>query len=188
MKTAITIMCVILLVAAFGSLALAGHKPNGNSQQGGLPALAARVQKLESQVALLIPQVGSLQNALTALKNAVSALQSAVAGLGTAVANLQGQNNSAVVSAAGALVRHSGSASAAEKVGTGVYEVTFSKDVSGCAYIATIGDTANAAAGPGQISVSGDVDGDNPDDVQVQTFDKTGTAADSPFHLYVSCP
>jgi hypothetical protein len=72
---------------------------------------------------------------------------------------------------------------------TGIYEVNFNKDVSGCAYEATVGDTANAVPAQGQISVSGDVNADSTGDVYVQTFDKTGvTPTDSPFHLTVTCP
>ena len=192
MKRAISIAGVILLVAALSSLAPAtgnSQKSGRESQKGGLPALEDRVERLEAKVALLISQVAALKSAVTALQSAVAGLQSTVGTLQTAVTDLQGQNNWAVVSSTGTVVRHSGSALVtATKLGTGVYEVTFSKDVSGCAYVATIGDTARAAPGPGQISVSGDVDGGNPNDVQVRTFDKTGAAADSPFHVYASCP
>jgi hypothetical protein len=204
MKRAISIAGVILLAAALSSPALAaGKKSSTESQKGGLPTLEDRVEKLEGEVALLNSEVAALQVAVSALQSAVAALQSAVSSLQTAVSSLQsavrtlqtavgdlqGQNNWAVVSSTGTVVRHSGSTPiTAAKSATGVYEVTFHKDVSGCAYVATIGDTAHAAPGPGQITVSGDVDGGNPDDVQVQTFDKTGTAADSSFHLYVSCP
>ncbi len=199
MKRAISIAGVILLAAALSSPAPAAgnnKKSDKESQKGGLPALEDRVERLEAKVALLASQVAALKSAVAALQSAVSALQSAVSALQstvgtlqTAVTDLQGQNNWAVVSSTGTVVRHSGSALVtAAKLGTGVYEVTFSKDVTGCAYVATIGDTARAAPGPGQIGVSGDVDGGNANDVQVRTFDKTGAAADSAFHLYASCP
>jgi hypothetical protein len=95
-----------------------------------------------------------------------------------------------VVSSSGTLVRSSSSAGpvTVAHVATGQYEVTFSKDVSGCAYGATIGDTANAVPTQGLISVSGDVDSDIPGDVYVQTFNTAGSATDSPFHLTVTCP
>jgi hypothetical protein len=105
---------------------------------------------------------------------------------------LQGQNNWAVVAADGTLVRSSstpGPVTVEHTAATGIYEVNFGKDVSGCAYEATIGDTANAVPAQGQISVSGDVNADSTGDVYVQTFDKTGvTPTDSPFHLTVTCP
>src|SRR5258708_9844423 len=105
---------------------------------------------------------------------------------------LAGQNNWAVVSGAGVVVRSSsvpGPVTVEHTASTGIYEVNFNKDVSGCAYEATIGDTASAVPVQGQISVSGDVNADSVDDVYVQTFDKTGvTPTDSPFHLTVTCP
>lgn len=69
-----------------------------------------------------------------------------IAALQTQVADLRGQNNWAVVKADGTLVRSQSSAGnvSVEKVATGQYEITLAKDVSGCAYEATIGDTANA--------------------------------------------
>jgi len=108
------------------------------------------------------------------------------------VATLQGQNNWAVVKADGTVERSKGVVAVAPVEHTalsGQYEVTFTKDVSGCAYEATIGDAGTAVPVQGQISVSGDTDGAQPNDVFVQTFDKTGTTlTDLPFHLYVSCP
>lgn len=76
-----------------------------------------------------------------------------------------------------------------EHASTGVYEVTFPTDVHDCAYQATIGDTDSVAPTQAEISVSGDTDGDNPNDVYVQTFAVgTSTPANAPFHLLVTCP
>jgi cell division protein FtsB len=206
MKRAIRSMFVILLVAGSVSLALAAIRDDdGKSHEGGLPALQRRVQKLEAQVHLLISQVTSLQNDVAALKsagaalkrrvdsleNAVASLQNVVASLGTAVSDIQGQNNWAVVTSSGNVVRHSGSSDVVgTKLVTGTYDVLFTKtDVSKCAYTATIGDVGKAAsATPGFITVTGGTIGGIPNDVQVQTFDKTGAPADSAFHLHVSCP
>jgi hypothetical protein len=163
----------MLLAATLSTSAIAGGKGKsggGESQAGGLPALEDRVEADEALIA---------------------ALQSAVRKLQTQVAGLQGQNNWAVVASDGTLARSPSSAGAVsvEKGATGKYEVSFARDVSDCAYEATIGDAANAIPTQRQISVSGDVDSDNPNEVFVQTFDQTGTTAtDSPFHLYVSCP
>jgi hypothetical protein len=67
--------------------------------------------------------------------------------------------------------------------------VDFGKDASKCAYEAAIGNGGATAPTQGQLSVSGNVDADpNPNDVYVQTFEKSGTTlTDMPFHLYVSC-
>jgi hypothetical protein len=190
MKKALTIFPVILLFVALG-LSLAGA-----SQQGGLPALERRVQKLEGQVAALISQFGSLHNDVATLKSVVSSLQKDVATLTTvagsltkSVLNLKGQNNWAVVDSSANVVRHSGPSNVtAARMGKGTYEVTFiKKDVTGCAYTATIGDVGSASPAPGFITVSGGV-AKTLTDVQVQTFDKDGGPTDSAFHLYVSCP
>jgi hypothetical protein len=196
----------MLLVVGLVSLGLAyrsdhgdgdSQGDDGHSHAGGLPALERRVHKLEIQVALLISQVTSLQGDVAALKiavgalqNAVASLQDTVANLGTAVSVLQGQNNWAVVAASGTVVRHSGSSAViGTKLVTGTYDVLFTNtDVSNCAYTATIGDVGKASATPGFITVGGGTLGSTPNDVQVQTFDKTGAPADSAFHLYVSCP
>ncbi|MHB8392731.1 MAG: hypothetical protein ACYDBH_24645 [Acidobacteriaceae bacterium] len=178
MKKLISILGGVVLAATLGSPAFAhpgkgggGGGGGGESQKGGLPALEDRVDALQALIAALQAQVVTLQNQ---------------------IADLQGQNNWAVVEATGAIDRHSGtpgSVTVNHTASTGVYEVVFSKDVSGCAYEATIGDATNVVPAQGQISVSGDTDSDSPNDVYVQTFDKTGlTPTDSPFHLYVSCP
>jgi hypothetical protein len=204
---------VVLLFMALGlSLAVASGKHEGgdDSQKGGLPALEKRVEKLEKQVAALISQVTSVQNDVAALKSVVASLQkdittlkSVVASLQTdfttlksvtnllvsSVLDLQGQNNWAVVDSSAGVVRHSGPTNiTAAKTGTGIYEVTFGKkNVSGCAYTATIGDTGSVPPTPGFITVSSGLN-KVPTDVHVQTYDKAGVLADSPFHLYVSCP
>ncbi|MGB2663810.1 MAG: hypothetical protein WAK48_07395 [Candidatus Acidiferrum sp.] len=193
MKKATTFVCVILVVAGFTTLATAA------SQAGGLPALELRVQKLEGEVAALISQVGSiqldvgalksvsntLQNQVNALQNAVASLQNTVANLGTTVADLQGQNNWAAVTGNGVIARASNRAVSATQLGTGTYSVQFpGTDVTKCAYAATI-----RGATPGFITVTAGIfTGGTLNDVQVQTFDKTGAPADFSFHLYVSCP
>ena len=87
----------------------------------------------------------------------------------------------AVVDMAGNLVSGSG-VNAAVQLSTGQYEVTFNRDVSRCAYIAT---TANAysqaiqayTAG-GHLSAEG---------VYVETKNQGGGLTDGPFHLVVAC-
>ena len=160
-----TVLTVLMAAGlAFSTPLIANAKRGGGheSQKGGLPALEDRV---DANAAL--------------------------------IAELQGRDNFAVVAADGTVARASspGSANSPDPVTvlhtatSGVYEVDFGKDVTACAYTATIGDTASAVPVQGQVSVSGDVDGGNVNDVYVQTFDNTGAvAADLPFHLNVSCP
>ncbi len=145
------------------------------SQKGGLPALEDRVDALTLRV-------DEQETDIVDLETHVAALQ-------TQVNKLLGQNQFAVVSAAGAIVRSSaGVTIETHTVSSGAYELTFNKDVSGCAYVATLGDTAHAAPPVGEVSVSGDTDSDNVNDVFVQTTNSAGAAADASFHLYVSCP
>jgi hypothetical protein len=160
----------VLLAAgmAFSTpLIASAKKPPGRheSQKGGLPGLEDRVQADEALI--------------QTLQNQVSALQ--------------GQSSFAVVGSDGTIVRSNSmpgpvTLAVPHTANSGIYEINFGKDVSACAYTATLGDTANAAPPVGEIAVSGDVDADNPNDVYVQTSDSTGAAADAPFHLTVTCP
>jgi hypothetical protein len=122
------------------------------------------------------------------MKGGLPALEDRVDADEAAIAALQGQNNWAVVDGAtGALARFSPSVTGATHTGTGAYEVDFNKDVSGCAYVATLGDTGTTPPASGEINVAGATI--TPNGVIVQTFDKTGlTLTDASFHLLVSCP
>lgn len=73
-------------------------------------------------------------------------------------------------------------------VGDGQYEVVFDRDVTGCAYVATLGlGVLEIVTVPhGGITVEPRVM--KPNGVFLSTFDETATAADSGFHLAVFCP
>ena len=173
MRKTVSIIAGAILAVALGSPAWAhpgkgkGGGGGGESMAGGLPALEDRVDALQAQV--------------TTLQGDVSTLTSEVN-------DLAGQNNWAVVDSTGAVVRSSGAPGSvtATATATGVYQVTFSKDVSACAYVASLGDTSDATPPIGFVGVAGTTS--LPDVVTVQTTDETGTLADEPFHLYVSCP
>ena len=155
----------VLLAAglAFSSPLLAHAKKGGGggeSQKGGLPALEDRVDAADALITTLQSQV----------------------------LDLQGQNNWAVVNAAGTLIRSSslpGPVAVTHTAGTGLYEVDFGKDVTSCAYTATLGDTGTSTPPIGMVGVA--TDGDT-DGVTVQTTNNLGALTDEPFHLYVSCP
>ena len=92
---------------------------------------------------------------------------------------------SAVVSAPGGLVRGSSGASVV-KLGVGQYEVRFRRDVSRCAYTATIGDTGNQLQYyPGEVFTAGGHL--SPRGVFVETKNPGGGLSDYPFHLNVNC-
>ena len=74
----------------------------------------------------------------------------------------------------------------ATHLGTGLYEVLFSGNVSGCAYEATIGVSTNGGSVPGgEITTAGRAG--NTKGVFLETFNAAGTLADQPFHLVVIC-
>jgi len=90
----------------------------------------------------------------------------------------------AQVSGAGVLDNASGPGVTVTKVGTGTYEVDFARNVSACAFTATIGPSG-AGGADGEINVadrSGNVEG-----VFVDTNTSTGAAADRAFQLIVVC-
>ena len=89
----------------------------------------------------------------------------------------------AVVDALGTLVRGFQAVSAT-RLFTGAYQVLFSHDVTGSAYIATPGlPGSGAILGTGQITVASRSGA--PNGVLVQTFDPSGNPIDLSFHLAV---
>jgi hypothetical protein len=90
----------------------------------------------------------------------------------------------AVISNTGGTVRARGVTSSA-RVGAGVYEVIFDRDVRGCVYAATLGDESAAGPGNGQISVTSAAS--NVNGVRVRTRNSQGNDDDRSFHLIVSC-
>ena len=90
----------------------------------------------------------------------------------------------AVISNTGGTVRTRGATSSA-RVGAGVYEVIFDRDVRNCVYAATLGDESAAGPGNGQISVTSAPS--NVNGVRVRTRNSQGNDDDRSFHLIVSC-
>ncbi|MGC4896410.1 hypothetical protein [Micromonospora sp. DT31] len=102
-----------------------------------------------------------------------------------------GQVAWAVVAANGTLLQHSGNVVSAFRftpgpgVSAGQYQVLLDYNVSGKAYVATIGtnDTANVPPG-GEISVAPRTL--TPNAIFVQTRSSGGSATDRPFHIVVT--
>jgi hypothetical protein len=91
------------------------------------------------------------------------------------------RNLFAVVDIAGTLVSGNGVSSVAH-LATGQYEVTFTRNVERCAYVAT---TANAYSQALQAyTAGGHLSGQG---VYVETKNQGGGLTDGPFHLVVSC-
>lgn len=89
----------------------------------------------------------------------------------------------AVVDGGGLLIRGNGVASTAS-VGGGTYEVIFKRKVTGCAYVATLGDQPIGTP-PGEISVAGR--GGKPKGVFVATFNSAGSLTARGFTVVVHC-
>lgn len=90
----------------------------------------------------------------------------------------------AVVKSDGTFVRGTPGAKASNPL-TNQYVVGFGVDMTGCAYVASVGDTGNGSA-PGFASTATR----NPDTtaVFVETFNAAGAGTREPFHLVVVCP
>jgi hypothetical protein len=89
----------------------------------------------------------------------------------------------AVVNADGTLARGFQTATA-QNLGTGFYEVIFTVDVTGSAYIATVGNSGTSGIEPtGEATVVGRAG--TPNGVFVTTTDSAGNFADRGFHLAV---
>lgn len=88
----------------------------------------------------------------------------------------------ATVSGAGQFVRGSATSSVHTAVGSGSYTVGFARNVSDCAYSATLGGIDPGDQPPGYVTVRAD-DGK----VGVQLYDAAGSPIDRSFHLIVVC-
>lgn len=82
------------------------------------------------------------------------------------------------------LARGKNAFSAAQVAG-GSYEVFFDRDVTGCAYVATLGTTSYGTESPGSITVASRAG--HPSAVWVDTANHDGTDATRAFHLEVPC-
>jgi hypothetical protein len=91
---------------------------------------------------------------------------------------------SAVVGSDGVWARGTIGTSSLKTAG-GTYTVQFPRDVSACAYVATLGDTSTALPPTGSALVSRS--GSSSSTVFVETLNTAGSLADAPFHLVVFC-
>jgi hypothetical protein len=99
----------------------------------------------------------------------------------------EGTSHWAVIRAPdGVVVRGRGVTSATRFPQPGRYQVIFNRDVRGCAYLATLGNTDAATPSTGQIAVSQLPN--TPNGVQIRTTTSDGgTNANRNFHLAVVC-
>jgi hypothetical protein len=89
----------------------------------------------------------------------------------------------AVIDANGTLVRGFGAVSAL-RIAVGTYQVVFSHDLTGSAYVGSIGLPGSlGASAPGEITVVGRAG--IPNGVFIQTYTSAGVLADRGFHLAI---
>ena len=101
----------------------------------------------------------------------------------------EGQPRWAVVEAgSGSLARAKGATASAKLAAVGDYTVTFDRDVSACSIQASVAGPGTAAPPRGEVVAWRSAD--NPQVVNVRTFDPTATPAETnavPFHVAVLC-
>jgi len=90
----------------------------------------------------------------------------------------------AVVTATGSVARNNGVTSATQ-LATGDFQVVFNRDVTTCAYAATLGSPDATDPVAGEVGVAQRAG--NAGAVRVVTRDSGGTPADRAFHLTVTC-
>jgi hypothetical protein len=88
------------------------------------------------------------------------------------------------VNGSGSIHRGAGTTSAG-RLGPGVYEVVFGQNVTGCVFVASVGDSGEATGPNGAAMVTRRAG--NPNAVRVETRNLQGALADRTFHLVVVC-
>jgi hypothetical protein len=83
-------------------------------------------------------------------------------------------------------------ATGAERLSSGIFSVSFGRDITGCGYIATPGDMADSSAPPQFAAVQQRNATANPNDVVVRTFTSGSITPSDPglgdgFHVAVFC-
>jgi hypothetical protein len=91
----------------------------------------------------------------------------------------------AVINANGTVARGSGIGTGTFREDTGIYDVFFNRDVSGCAYVASLGGAAAGIPPAGTVATTNLFD--SPTGLFIITRNPAGTNANLPFHLAVFC-
>jgi hypothetical protein len=91
----------------------------------------------------------------------------------------------AVINANGTVARGSGVGTGTFREDTGIYDVFFNRDVSGCAYVASLGGAAAGTPPTGTVGAT-NLFG-QPTGLFVTTRNTAGSSTNEPFHLAVFC-
>ena len=92
-----------------------------------------------------------------------------------------------VVAATGELVRGGTGSLEAEQLEPGLYQVTFNRDVTKCAYIVSLGNANGPLGVHGSADATGGKTVEEADSVSVETTNDKGERTAEPFHLAVFC-
>src|SRR5262245_51122870 len=93
----------------------------------------------------------------------------------------------AVVNSDGSLARAGCPNTSSNILSTGLYQVSFPRDITHCAFVATVGLSSFGGSSPaGMVSVVGRVSTNNA--LFIETFNSAGTLASLGFHVSVECP
>ena len=113
--------------------------------------------------------------------------QIGLADLSTEARTALTQTDRAMVTSGGAL--GGGTAKLATRTATGTYTVTFARDVSACAYTATLAGVRSGTTveQPAAGSVTVAPAASPPSDVVVKTYNPAGDPTDGPFHVLATC-
>jgi hypothetical protein len=91
----------------------------------------------------------------------------------------------AVINANGTVARGSGIGTGTFREDTGIYDVFFNRDVSGCAYVASLGGADAGTPPAGSVAATNLFGG--PTGLFIITRNSAGASANLPFHLAVFC-
>jgi hypothetical protein len=80
-----------------------------------------------------------------------------------------------------------GEAGAAEQIEPGLYQVTFNRDVTKCAYIVSLGNANGPLGVHGSADATGGKTVEEAESVSVETANDKGERTAEPFHLAVFC-
>lgn len=191
-----TVLAVVAAtVMAFPLGVLASHQfadvPNGNIFHGDIDALVDAGVTAGCGGGNYCPNQAVTRGQMAAFMNRLGALAPGKPPVVNAD-RIDGLDSSAfsrpifaVVNANGTLARGVATSSTVQQ-STGTYRVTFTRDVSTCAFTGTLGNAGGGFPPVGQIGIAFS-DTASPNDIYVETRNSAGTLADAGFHVHASC-
>lgn len=183
--TTVIAAAAILVVAGSGTAYAAGLITSAKIKDNTIQSVDVRDNTLKSRDVLdnSLASVDILNNSITG----ADVKDGSLTGADVADFSLSNQDVGvlfATVNDNGTIANSSGGVTGTD-LGTGIYEINFHRDVSQCAFTATVGDAAPGST-QGHVVSATDRAG-TPEAVFVRTSDSADTVVDEPFHLVVVC-